>query len=163
MDLLLGELAASLPDPAQAVRITIRFFTAIAVGAIVGFERGQTGKAAGLRTHLLVSVSSALFVLAPLEGGMTTNDVSRVIQGVATGIGFIGAGAILKRKDDSEIQGLTTAAGIWLTAAAGLAAGLGRLGLALAAAFIAWVILREVERIDAKVDGTSQGGSKTQK
>ena len=132
MDLLLSELAASLPDPAQAVRITIRFFAAIAVGAIVGFEREQTGKAAGLRTHLLVSVASALFVLAPLEGGMSTNDVSRVIQGVATGIGFIGAGAILKRKDDSEIQGLTTAAGIWLTAAAGLAAGLGRLGLALA-------------------------------
>ncbi len=153
MDLLLSELAASLPDPAQAVRITIRFFAAIAVGAIVGFEREQTGKAAGLRTHLLVSVASALFVLAPLEGGMSTNDVSRVIQGVATGIGFIGAGAILKRKDDSEIQGLTTAAGIWLTAAAGLAAGLGRLGLALAAAFLAWVILRVVERIDAKVDG----------
>ena len=153
MDLLLSELAASLPDPAQAVRITIRFFAAIAVGAIVGFEREQTGKAAGLRTHLLVSVASALFVLAPLEGGMATNDVSRVIQGVATGIGFIGAGAILKRKDDSEIQGLTTAAGIWLTAAAGIAAGLGRLGLALAAAFLAWVILRVVERIDAKVDG----------
>ena len=153
MDLLFSELAASLPDPAQAVRITIRFFAAIAVGAIVGFEREQTGKAAGLRTHLLVSVASALFVLAPLEGGMSTNDVSRVIQGVATGIGFIGAGAILKRKDDSEIQGLTTAAGIWLTAAAGLAAGLGRLGLALAAAFLAWVILRVVERIDAKVDG----------
>jgi putative Mg2+ transporter-C (MgtC) family protein len=163
MDLLLSELAASLPDPAQAVRITIRFFAAIAVGAIVGFEREQTGKAAGLRTHLLVSVASALFVLAPLEGGMSTNDVSRVIQGVATGIGFIGAGAILKRKDDSEIQGLTTAAGIWLTAAAGLAAGLGRLGLALAAAFLAWVILRVVERIDAQVDGTSLGGSKTQK
>ena len=153
MDLLLSELAASLPDPAQAVRITIRFVAAIAVGAIVGFEREQTGKAAGLRTHLLVSVASALFVLAPLECGMSTNDVSRVIQGVATGIGFIGAGAILKRKDDSEIQGLTTAAGIWLTAAAGLAAGLGRLGLALAAAFLAWVILRVVERIDAKVDG----------
>jgi putative Mg2+ transporter-C (MgtC) family protein len=153
MDVLLSELAASLPDPAQAVRITIRFFAAIAVGAIVGFEREQTGKAAGLRTHLLVSVASALFVLAPLEGGMATNDVSRVIQGVATGIGFIGAGAILKRKDESEIQGLTTAAGIWLTAAAGLAAGLGRLGLALAAAVLAWVILRVVERIDEKVVG----------
>jgi putative Mg2+ transporter-C (MgtC) family protein len=163
MDLLLSELAASLPDPAQAVRITIRFFAAIAVGAIVGFEREQTGKAAGLRTHLLVSVASALFVLAPLESGMATNDVSRVIQGVATGIGFIGAGAILKRKDDSEIQGLTTAAGIWLTAAAGLAAGLGRLGLALAAAFLAWLILRVVERIDAKVDGTSLGSAKTRK
>ena len=79
MDLLLSELAASLPDPAQAVQITIRFFAAIAVGAIVGFEREQTGKR-GLRTHLLVSVASALFVLAPLEGGMSTNDVSRVIK-----------------------------------------------------------------------------------
>ena len=151
MDLLLNELAGSFPDPAQAVRITVRLLAAILVGAIVGFEREQTGKAAGLRTHMIVALSSALFVLAPLEASMPPQDVSRVIQGVAAGIGFIGAGAILKRKDESEIYGLTTAAGIWLTAAAGLAAGLGRLGLALAAAALAWVILRVVERIDARL------------
>jgi putative Mg2+ transporter-C (MgtC) family protein len=151
MDLLLNELAGSFPDPAQAVRIAVRLLAAILVGAIVGFEREQTGKAAGLRTHMIVALSSALFVLAPLEASMPPQDVSRVIQGVAAGIGFIGAGAILKRKDESEIYGLTTAAGIWLTAAAGLAAGLGRLGLALAAAALAWVILRVVERIDARV------------
>jgi putative Mg2+ transporter-C (MgtC) family protein len=151
MDLLLNELAGSFPDPAQAVRIAVRLLAAILVGAIVGFEREQTGKAAGLRTHMIVALSSALFVLAPLEASMPSQDVSRVIQGVAAGIGFIGAGAILKRKDESEIYGLTTAAGIWLTAAAGLAAGLGRLGLALAAAALAWVILRVVERIDARV------------
>ena len=151
MDLLLNELAGSFPDPAQAVRIAIRLLAAILVGAIVGFEREQTGKAAGLRTHMIVALSSALFVLAPLEASMAPQDVSRVIQGVAAGIGFIGAGAILKRRDESEIYGLTTAAGIWLTAAAGLAAGLGRLGLAFAAAALAWVILRVVERIDARL------------
>ncbi len=151
MDFLVNELAASLPDPAQAVRLGLRLLTAMIVGAIIGFEREQTGKSAGLRTHMMVALSSALFVLGPIEAGLTPDDVSRVIQGVAAGIGFIGAGAILKRKDESEIYGLTTAAGIWFTAAAGLSAGLGRLVLALAAAILAWVILRLLERIDARV------------
>jgi putative Mg2+ transporter-C (MgtC) family protein len=153
MDVLVNELVSGLPDFAQALRIAVRLLTALAVGTIVGLEREQTGKAAGLRTHLMVALSSAVFVLGPLETAMPAGDVSRVIQGIATGIGFIGAGAILKRKDDSDIQGLTTAAGIWFTAAAGIAAGLGRLGLALGAAALAWLILRVVERIDAKVDG----------
>lgn len=151
MDFLVNELAASLPDPAQAVRLGLRLLTAMIAGAIIGFEREQTGKSAGLRTHMMVALSSALFVLGPIEAGLTPDDVSRVIQGVAAGIGFIGAGAILKRKDESEIYGLTTAAGIWFTAAAGLSAGLGRLVLALAAAILAWVILRLLEGIDARV------------
>jgi len=158
MDPFLNELASGIPDLTQSVRIGLRLFTALVVGAVIGYEREQTGKSAGLRTHMMVAFSSALFVLAPLEAGMDQVDVSRVIQGVATGIGFIGAGAILKRKDDSEIQGLTTASGIWFTSAAGLAAGLGRLGLALVAAAIAWVILRVVDRIEARMARKSLKG-----
>ncbi len=118
------------------------------MGAIVGYERERTGKSAGLRTHMLVSLSSAIFVLAPLEAGMNPGDVSRVIQGVAAGIGFIGAGAIMKLPEEGQIDGLTTAAGIWMTAGLGLAAGLGRYGLAFISAVLAWVILAIVARLE---------------
>ena len=76
--------------------------------------------------------------------------MSRVIQGVAAGIGFIGAGAILKVTSEREIQGLTTAAGIWMTAAIGLAAGLGRLGLAAIGVALAWIILAIINRLARK-------------
>jgi putative Mg2+ transporter-C (MgtC) family protein len=151
MDLLYNELTGSLPTLAEAMRILVCLSTALVVGAIVGYEREKTGKAAGLRTHMMVATSSALFVLGPYEAGMSSDSISRVIQGVAAGIGFIGAGAILKRGDEHEIKGLTTAAGIWFTAAAGLAAGLGRAGLAISAAILAWIILRVLERVDAQV------------
>ena len=91
----------------------------------------------------------ALFVLFPMEAGMATADLSRVIQGVATGIGFIGAGTILKRPETTEVQGLTTAAGVWLTAAVGAAVGAGQLWLPLVAVLCAWAILSLMGRIDA--------------
>ena len=150
MDTLINELGTGIPDAAQSIRILIRVLSAALLGAIVGLERERTGKSAGLRTHMLVSASSALFVLAPLESGMSPSDVSRIIQGVAAGIGFIGAGAILKDAGDREIHGLTTAAGIWLTAAVGLAAGLGRLGLAAIGVALAWIILHLVARVDSR-------------
>src|SRR5688572_12607454 len=112
-----------IPDSAQMLRVVIRICTAALLGGILGFERERARKAAGLRTHMLVAVGCALFVLFPAEAGMAIADVSRVIQGVATGIGFIGAGTILKRPESGDVQGLTTAAGIWLTAAIGLAVG----------------------------------------
>ena len=89
-------------------------------------------------------------MLAPLETGMATSDLSRVIQGVAAGIGFIGAGAILKLTDARVIEGLTTAAGIWLTAALGLAAGMGRFGVAAISALMAWLILALVARLEIR-------------
>jgi putative Mg2+ transporter-C (MgtC) family protein len=126
----------------------VRILTATIAGAIVGFERERTGKAAGLRTHMLVALSSAIFVLGPLEAGMLEADVSRVVQGVAAGIGFLGAGTILKLTGEGQVRGLTTAAGIWLTAALGVAAGLGRLGLALMCAVLAWIILAVLSRFE---------------
>ena len=151
MDILLNELTSGIPDWAQTTRVVVRMLAATFVGGIIGWERERTGKAAGLRTHMIVSLSSAIFVLAPVEAGMDLDEVSRVIQGVAAGIGFIGAGAILKPANDRSIEGLTTAAGIWLTAALGLAAGLGRLGLATISALMAWLILALVARLDVRI------------
>jgi putative Mg2+ transporter-C (MgtC) family protein len=150
METFLNEMVSGLPSGEQAFRVFIRLLAATVLGAVVGYERERTGKSAGLRTHMLVAVSAAMFVLAPLEAGMSVNDVSQIIQGIATGIGFIGAGAILKVAGDREIQGLTTAAGIWMTAAVGLAAGLGRLGLAAIGVALAWIILYIVARIEAQ-------------
>src|SRR4028119_1203730 len=101
MDIVLEELTAGLPDTAQMVRVALRLVTAMLLGAMVGFERERAGKPAGLRTHMLVALGAALFVLVPLEAGqglsdLTRGDLTRVIQGIATGIGFIGTGAILK-------------------------------------------------------------------
>lgn len=141
MDLVLSELAQGWPDRAHAVAIVMRALMAALLGGVVGFERARTGKDAGLRTHMLVSLGSALFVMAAQDVGVEPGDVSRVIQGVAAGVGFLGAGAILKLSDKREIRGLTTAAGIWMTAAMGLAAGLGRYGLALMAAALSFLIL----------------------
>ena len=92
-------------------------------------------------------------VLFPAEAGMELADLSRVIQGVATGIGFIGAGAILKRAERDEIQGLTTAAGLWLTAAIGLAAGAGQLWTPVVCAILAWIILRVLTRLEHHPSG----------
>ena len=150
METLLNELASGIPDLTQTIRVVLRILAATLVGGVIGWERERTGKSAGLRTHMLVSLSSAIFVLAPLEAGMNLDEVSRVIQGVAAGIGFIGAGAILKLANARVIEGLTTAAGIWLTAALGLAAGLGRFGLAAISAVMAWLILALVARLDLR-------------
>jgi putative Mg2+ transporter-C (MgtC) family protein len=150
MDILIRELAAGMPDLPEGIRVVFRLLAAALFGAVVGYERERTGKSAGLRTHMLVSLSSAIFVVAPLEAGMSVGDLSRVIQGVAAGIGFIGAGAILKLEDARAIEGLTTAAGIWLTAALGLAAGTGRYGLAAISAVMAWLILAVVSRLEIR-------------
>lgn len=151
MDIILEELTAGLPDSRQIVRVVIRLLAAMLLGAIVGIQREQTGKPAGLRTHMLVALGAALFVLAPVEAGMDSDDLSRVIQGLATGIGFIGGGAILKLSEERDIQGLTTAAGIWMTAAVGVAVGLGRLGLALLSVLLTWFILAVVGRVEYRI------------
>src|SRR5262249_31388269 len=124
----------------------------IALGAAVGIQRERAGMPAGVRTHMLVALGVALFVIASLEFGMSSSDLSRVIQGVATGIGFIGAGAILKLKEAHEVEGLTTAAGIWMTAAVGMAAGLGRWGSATLSVVLTLIILSIVGQITHRIE-----------
>lgn len=148
MEILTNELASGLPSFQQLVSITVRLAAVSLLAAVIGYERQSTGKSAGLRTHMLVALGSAVFVLAAAESGMAAADVSRVLQGVAAGIGFIGAGAILKVTSDREIHGLTTAASIWMTAAVGVSAGMGRLGLASLSVAFAWVILALLARLE---------------
>lgn len=132
---------SDLPDLAEALRIAVRLLLAALLGGLLGYDRERAGKSAGLRTYMLVSLGSALFVLIPQLAGLTDNEVSRVIQGVVAGVGFLGAGAIVKRNGDGDVEGLTTAAGIWLTAAVGVAAGLGRESSAILGAVLAFLIL----------------------
>lgn len=140
----------SVPNGPQILRVVTRVLVAALLGALLGWERQRAGKAAGLRTHMLVALGAALFVLFPAEAGMSIADLSRVIQGVATGIGFIGAGTILKRKDEEQIEGLTTAASIWLTGAIGMAVGAGQVWLSALCAVSAWVILFAVAKLEPR-------------
>lgn len=137
-----------MPDLRELVRMLVRLLAALAVGALIGYEREKRGKAAGLRTHMLVSMGTTLFVVATIEGGMQEDATSRVIQGIVTGIGFLGAGVIMKIHESRQIRGLTTAAGIWMTAAASVAIGLGQIGLGLIAAGLAWVVLAIMDRFE---------------
>jgi putative Mg2+ transporter-C (MgtC) family protein len=130
-----------MPDGVDVLRIGVRLLTAIFVGGCIGLQREVTHHAAGLRTHILVALGSAMFVIAGSQSGMTSGDVSRIIQGIVTGIGFLGGGAILKLTTEHEIRGLTTAAGIWMTAAASVAAGLGRIITSLIALLFTMVVL----------------------
>jgi putative Mg2+ transporter-C (MgtC) family protein len=95
METLVQELTAGLPDWTQTQRVIIRVLAATLLGAVIGWQRERTGKPAGLRTHMLVSMGSAVFVLSSEAAGMSLEGLSRVIQGLATGVGFLGAGAIL--------------------------------------------------------------------
>jgi putative Mg2+ transporter-C (MgtC) family protein len=153
IDLVMEELSAGFPDAREATRIALRLSVALVIGALIGLQRELHGKPAGLRTHMLVALGTTLFVLAGVDAGMSASSdaMSRVLQGVATGIGFIGAGAILKLYAEREIMGLTTAAGLWMTAAAAIAAGLGRYAAALASAVLAWFVLAALTRIEQRM------------
>lgn len=132
----------SVQDPLSTTEIALRLFTALACGAIIGLNRDFHRKPAGFRTFGLVSTGSALVVLVmhqTLGGG--ADAISRVVQGVLTGIGFIGAGVILHREPPRKVTGLTTAAAVWLTAGLGVAAGSGQYVIALVALGLALILL----------------------
>ncbi|MDB5728675.1 MAG: MgtC/SapB family protein [Noviherbaspirillum sp.] len=141
---------SDLADVEQVTRVCVRLLVAIFLGGLLGYERETRGTSAGLRTHMLVALGAALFVLVPLQTGMSIPDVSRVLQGIVSGIGFLGAGAIIKLSQDREIRGLTTAASIWLTAAIGIAAGMGREATAMLTTALALVILAVLRRRTSK-------------
>ena len=150
MDVLWQELTAGLSDYGQIERVLLRLITATVLGAVVGFERERAGKPAGFRTHILVCLGTAIVVLACSGSRMDLDGLSRVIQGIVTGIGFIGAGSILKLSEERDIQGLTTAAGLWMTAAIGIACGLGTIGLALIAAVLTLIVLWVLRVMEAR-------------
>ena len=147
---------SDIPDIEQATRILLRLSMAIALGAAIGYERELRGKDAGLRTHMLVSLGAAIFILAPLQIGMPIEDASRVLQGIIAGIGFLGAGAILKMSDDQEVKGLTTAASVWVAAGRGIAAGMGLEATAVVSTLAVLFILVVVRRMEDNIDTDPQ-------
>ena len=153
MDSFINEFWAGWPDAAEIGRVLFRLLAAMVLGGAIGLQREHAGKPAGLRTHMLVSMGACLFVLACITHDFDNADLSRVIQGLATGIGFIGGGAILKLAADHEIKGLTTAAGIWTTAAIGVAVGLGHWGLAAMAVVMTLFTLAVLARFEVRRNG----------
>ncbi len=143
---------AEFAQPEQIVPTAVRLAFAALLGGLLGYQRTAAGKSAGLRTHMLVTAGSALFILISRLEDMPNSEMGRVIQGIITGIGFLGGGAILKLKDDQEIHGLTTAAGIWLASAIGIAVGYGRLGTATIGTLLALVILGVLWRVERRIE-----------
>ena len=118
----------------------VRLIIAVVLGAMVGYERERAGKPAGVRTHGMVSLGAALFAVVSLHGFAGAGDTARVAAQIVTGIGFIGAGAILH--DRGGVHGLTTAASLWVTAAIGLAVGVGVVVISVATTILVFVLLR---------------------
>ncbi|AZF48212.1 MULTISPECIES: MgtC/SapB family protein [unclassified Pseudomonas] len=140
---------ADIGDARQLTQMTVRLLMAALLGGILGFERESKGKAAGVRTHMLVALGAALFVMVPQMSGNQADAMSRVVQGVIAGIGFLGAGTIIKGKDDDagHVKGLTTAAGLWMTAAIGVSAGLGRESTAVLSTLLALAVFSVMPKI----------------
>jgi putative Mg2+ transporter-C (MgtC) family protein len=135
----------------EITTIIIRFAISIAIGGVIGIERELEHKPAGLRTIILVCLGSTIFMLIGLELGLVGSELGRIIAGVVTGIGFLGAGAIIRAR--GEVYGLTTAATIWLASGLGLAIGAGYYILAIIACVFALIVLRilgAVEKVLSK-------------
>jgi putative Mg2+ transporter-C (MgtC) family protein len=139
------------------LQITIRLSFALLLGAIIGLERQLRHKPAGLRTHMLVSLASAIFTLIPWElshgeSNLDANILSRIIQGIAAGVGFLGAGEILRESSQTsqraEVHGLTSAAAIWVSASLGIAAGCGLWELGLIGAVFTFLVLHVFKRFE---------------
>ncbi|PSB04648.1 MgtC/SapB family protein [Merismopedia glauca] len=134
--------------------VVLRLILALLVGALIGVERETSHKPAGLRTHMLVSFGSALFILASLK--LPTPDaqlgVSRTIQGIAAGIGFLGGGEIIRshrlNSDKEEVRGLTSAAAIWVSAALGTLAGCGLWEISLIGGVLSYLVLKVVKKVE---------------
>lgn len=139
------------PSLSDAELVT-RLLTAALLGSVLGFERELRQKSAGLRTNILIAIGSALFTLMSIDmaAGIPGADPGRLAAQIVTGIGFLGAGAILRR--DGGVQGLTTAATVWVNAAVGVAAGGGEYHLAFIATIVTIVVLLLLHPIEAAID-----------
>ncbi|MDY6298012.1 MAG: MgtC/SapB family protein [Alloprevotella sp.] len=148
--------------------LILRIFVAALLGGMIGLEREYRAKEAGFRTHFLVALGSALFMIVSaygFEGALTSEahrwDVSRVAAQVVSGIGFIGAGTIIFQKSENAVRGLTTAAGLWVTAAIGLACGGGLYAISAAATVLVLAGLEAfnfiLHKLDARRDRKNKG------
>jgi len=154
-----------IPDVDQMLSTFIHLLIAALAGAIIGLQREWHGKPAGLRTHMLVAIGTAFFILVSRHAGLSAEGLSRVIQGIATGLGFIGGGAILKLSEFREVRGLTTAGSLWVTAALGVAAGLGQIGTTAVGVVLTLFILSMLGWLENRLEKrkTSTGDTGTGK
>jgi len=141
---------SDIPNIAQATKVVLRLLIASLLGGLIGYERELRGKSAGLRTHMLVALGAALFILVPQQAGASSQDVSRILQGLIAGVGFLGAGAIMIGQQKENETGLTTAATVWITAAIGITVGIGFETTAVLSTFITLVILALIPKIVSK-------------
>jgi putative Mg2+ transporter-C (MgtC) family protein len=140
--------------------IAFRMIFALFVGGIVGWNRQREHKPAGLRTHMLVSLGSALYVMIPIYLSLSNNNSSEIlsrgiqgaIQGVATGVGFLGAGEIIHQprrvNSKAKITGLTSAAAIWVSSALGATVGVGLYPIAILGLIFAWLVIEVVKKFE---------------
>ncbi|MBE2192770.1 MAG: MgtC/SapB family protein [Anaerolinea sp.] len=134
----------------QQLIISVELLLAAILSGLIGYDRERNGRGAGLRTHILVGVGSALFTGLSMYA-FGSGDRGRVAAQIVTGIGFLGAGAILRASDWKKVRGLTTAAGIWAVSAIGMACGSGNVVLAINATIIAWVTLAVLKRFERRL------------
>lgn len=137
--------------PVSWLELIGRLTLAMCFGAAIGWDREYSHKAAGLRTNMLVSLGSALFILVPVQSGIASSNsdvLGRTLQGIITGVGFVGAGSILRAE---RVRGLTSAAAVWISAGLGLSAGVGLWQLGLIGTVSAIFILRFVKWLESKI------------
>lgn len=127
------------------LQVSLQLILAVILSAVIGLDRERVGSDAGVRTHMLVGLGASLFTLLSIYA-FPVGDPARVAAQVVTGIGFLGAGAIIQYKRD--VHQLTTAASIWATAAVGMAVGVGAWFLAVMATLIAWIVLALIRRLE---------------
>jgi putative Mg2+ transporter-C (MgtC) family protein len=161
MDTTILSVAIAAPMQHQnLLDLTLRLGLAIVAGGSIGLDRYLHNKAGGLRTHMLVSLGSALFTIVPiaLTDRTDISSVSRVVQGIAAGVGFLGAGEIIHRSNSTtpdrvtplQAKGLTSAASIWVTAALGIVAGCGLWQLAIVATTMTIGILTCLKYLESR-------------
>ena len=161
---------SDIPDINSITRVIVRLTMATILGAIIGYERERRFKSAGIRTHMLVCIGTAMFIIGPMQAGVPITDMSRILQGVVQGIGFLGAGAIVVGTLRQRTQGLTSAASIWATAAIGMAAGLGmEVTAILATVFVIFilavvpVLIPNIKPVEAIVDSKTENKKKSKR
>src|SRR5687768_5632675 len=152
---------SELTKGASVTEVAIRLVIAVLIGGLIGWDRQRSDKPAGIRTHMLVSLGSASFTLLGFEVGAHLSpehgpgfDPTRVLQGVIGGIGFLGAGAIIR--NNGQVSGITTAASVWVAGALGAAAGVGAYVLAVGTTIMCFAVLTGVGFLEQK-----SGGDKT--
>ena len=150
------ELMSSLISTAGELHwwMLVRLVVAVLLGSFIGYERERTGKPAGLRTHAMVALGAALFTAVSIYGFGPGVATSRVAAMIVSGIGFLGAGAILHER--GSVQGLTTAASLWVTAAVGMAVGVGMILMSLATAALIFLVLRFAPTVKQKLPAVSE-------